>query len=135
MRQAIPQLASFMDRPRRLRRAVASDPTWKRKLLEELLQSSNIFSLVRIHLRIDALKIAVRQRRRGPMSRPGDINQIQIVLLDQTVQMHPHKRLSGVRTPMSQQSVFDLLRLQRLPQQRVLQKIKHSKAKGITGSA
>ena len=75
MRQAIPQLAPFMDRPRRLRRAMASNPTRKRKLLEELLHPRNIFALVRIHLRINAFKIAIRQRRRRPMSRPRDINQ------------------------------------------------------------
>ena len=67
------------------------------------------------------------------MPRPRDVNHVQVILLDQPVQMHPRKRLPRVRTPVPQQPVLDVLRLQRLPQQRILPQIKHARAQIVAG--
>src|ERR1700733_10668672 len=50
MRQAVSQLASFVDRTRSLRCAMAPDPAGERKLFEELLHPHQILALVRIDL-------------------------------------------------------------------------------------
>src|SRR5207248_2555131 len=85
------------------------NPTRKRKLLEELLHPRDIFALIRIHLRINALQITIRKRSRSPMPRPRNINHVQVILLDQPIQMHPDKRLPRIRPPMPQQPILDVI--------------------------
>src|SRR5215469_2452150 len=69
VRQHIPELASFMDRARGFRSAVTADPTWKRELLEELLQAGQILALVGVDLRVGALQIRRAEDARGTVPR------------------------------------------------------------------
>src|ERR1700722_18141852 len=46
--------------------------------------------------------------------------------------MNPNKCLSRIRTPMPQQPVLDMLRLQRLSQQRIRPQIQHPNTKVVT---
>src|SRR5580693_6530463 len=89
MREGIAQLAAFVNRTGSLRRAMRTDPSGKRKLLEELEQASFITTLVRIDLGIVAFQVTVGQCGRRTVTRPRNIHDIQVIFLDETVQMHP----------------------------------------------
>src|ERR1700722_19976050 len=66
------------------------------------------------------------------MSWAGKIDQVQVVLLDQPVQVHPGKALARVRSPVSKQPVLDVFGLEWLPQERVLTEIQHACGEIIT---
>ena len=85
MRKAVPQLAAFVNRARCLWRAVTADTARKRKLLHKLLETSKILALVRINLCVHAFEVAVRKRCRCAMTRTGNVHQIKIILLDESV--------------------------------------------------
>ena len=57
------------------------------------------------------------------MSGAGDVNHIEIVLLDDSIQVHVNEILPRRRTPMSQQHALHVLKPQRLPQEWVVTKI------------
>jgi len=50
VRKDVAELASFMDRARRFRGAVAADAAGKRELLEKLAQALAVFAFVAVNL-------------------------------------------------------------------------------------
>src|SRR5262249_33532675 len=88
MGQDVAELPAFMDRTRRFRRAVTSDPARKRKLLEEFTQSLRVRALFRIYLRVRAFQISRTENSGGAMSRAGQENHVKVVFLNQPVQMN-----------------------------------------------
>ena len=70
MRQGVPELASLVDRPRRLRRGVARNPARKGELPEQPPQPLLVAADMRIELRIRAFEIGVRDVRRPAMAGP-----------------------------------------------------------------
>jgi len=46
--------------------------------------------------------------------------------------VNPNECLPGIRTPMPQQPIFEVLRPQRLLEQRVIMKVNHSRTKVVT---
>src|ERR1700682_1778042 len=119
MRQAIAELTAFMNGTRGVRRAMTADASRKRKLFEEFLEPRLSFALVGIDFRIRSFQIAVGQRGRRAVTGAGHEDHVEIVFFDQTIQVHPNKTLTGVRTPMAQESILDVLGLKRLFEQRV----------------
>ena len=73
VRDAVAQLAAFMDGARRFRRAVAADAAGEGEFLEELAHPLLVLALVRIDLRVGALQVDRRQARpaRRGRDRPG----------------------------------------------------------------
>src|SRR5271157_2235626 len=59
MAERVPQLAAFMNRPRRRRRNMAGNPAGTRELLEQLFQSGFVLADVRIDLTIGAFEVSV----------------------------------------------------------------------------
>lgn len=57
-----------------------------------------------------------------------DEERIEIILFDQSVEMHIGKHLSCITAPMTQQSTLEMLQLERLLQQRVLLQVDHAQA-------
>ena len=55
----------------------------------------------------------------APWPGSGEINGVEVVLLDQPVHVNPDKALSRVGTPVSKQAILDVLGLERLAQKRV----------------
>ncbi len=55
------------------------------------------------------------------MAGPGQIDNIEIVRLDQTVEMDIDEVQSGRRTPVPEQPWFDMIERQRLFQQRIVE--------------
>src|SRR2546430_489045 len=94
---------------------VAANAAWERKLLEEALHPCQIFTLVRVNLGIRSLEIGLGQDRRRTVTRPGDENGIQIVLVNQAVEVDVGKGLAGIRAPMAQEPGLRVLQLQRFP--------------------
>src|SRR5262245_46659593 len=79
MRQAVAELAAFMDRSRRLRRDVRPDRAGERELLEELLHSFFVFALVRIDLGVGAFEIGRTEHTRRAVTRTSDEDYVEIV--------------------------------------------------------
>src|SRR6266576_1138193 len=102
--------------------------------MEELPQAIDVETLFGIDLGVRALEIGGAKDAGSAMSRASQKNHVEIVFLDQAVQMDINKRKSGARSPMAQQTILDVLRLQRLGEQRVIAKVDHSQAEVIAGS-
>ena len=68
------------------------------------------------------------------MSRSGHEDHVLVVFLDQPVQVNVDERQAGARSPVSEQTVLDVLGLERLLQQRVVDEIDHPQCEVIAGS-
>jgi hypothetical protein len=82
MRDGVPKFAAFVDRTGRLRGAVRANSSRKGELSEELEHARFVAALVRINLGVVAFEIAVGERGWRTMTRAGDVDDIQVVLLD-----------------------------------------------------
>src|SRR5271157_5466324 len=126
MRKHVPQFAPFVDRTGSLRRAVTADAARKRELLEELAQATFIFALLGIDLGVRPLEVSWTQDAGRAMPRSRHENHVQVKLFDQPVQVDVDESKAGARSPMSEQAVLDLLRLQSFPQQRIVLEVNHA---------
>ena len=91
MRQAIAQLAAFMNGAWQLRRAVTADTARKGKLPEQLQHANCILADLRVHLRIGSFQIHWPDHPRGTMTRPRHENRLNPVIADQPVHVQIHK--------------------------------------------
>ena len=119
MHQCIAQFSAFMDGTRCLGCVVAGNASRKRELLEQLFHTFFVLLNAGIELRVRTFKIGVRHHAGPAMSRPADVNNVEIVLRDQAVEVHIDKVQSRRRTPMTKQPRFHMLKLQRLTHQGV----------------
>src|SRR4029077_7621311 len=126
VRDGVPKFAAFMDGTGRLRCAVRTYSSWKRKLPEEFEHARFVAALIRINLGVVAFEITVGERSWRAMPGTGNINDVQVVLLDETVQVHPDQGLARIGAPMTKKPILDVLRLQRLTEKRVPAKINHA---------
>ena len=85
--ERIAELAPFVDAAGRFGRSVAANSAGERELLEETLHPFHIFSLVRIDLGVGPLEVALGQDRRGPVTRAGNVDRVQVVLVDKPVEV------------------------------------------------
>lgn len=74
--------------------------------MEEALHTLFILGLVRVHFGIDPFEVGIRDDCRGAMTRARDEEGIEVVFLDQAIEVNVGEALTGVRTPMTQQSGF-----------------------------
>ena len=102
MTERIAQFAAFVDRTGAFRRRMAGNTAGKRKLQEQLLQPGFILADVGVDFAVRAFKVSVAHHRRPAVSGAGDVEHIEVVLLDNAVQMHVNEVLSGRCTPMPQ---------------------------------
>jgi hypothetical protein len=72
------------------------------------------------------LQVTRSQNTENPLPRSGHENHLEIELLDQPTQVDVNEDKSRTRSPMSQQTVLNVLRLQRLAKQRIVLEINHS---------
>lgn len=119
MRQRVTQLAALVNRTRRLRRDVTGNAAGEGKLFEQPLQPGFVLRDAGIDLAVSPFQISVRHQSRSAMPRPGDVNYIQVVFLDDAVQVDVDKVEPRRRTPVTEQARFDVRQLERLLQQRI----------------
>ena len=67
------------------------------------------------------------------MAWPGDVDRVQVVLVDQPVEVDVGERLAGVRAPVAQHARLDVLDLQRLAEQGVFLEVEHPQAQVEAG--
>src|SRR5262245_23074529 len=104
MRQRISEFPALMDGAGRLRGDMAWDPARERKLLEESLHPLFVLRNVRVDLAVGPFQVCVRNQPGAAMARSGDVNRVEVVLLDDAVEMNVHEIQAGRRPPMAQQA-------------------------------
>jgi len=134
VREAVSKLAALMDRSGGFRRAVAADAARKRELAKELAQTVLVARFVGINLAVRSLEIGIRECRRSSVARSRDVDNVEIVLLDETIEMDPHERLTRIRTKVAEQPVLHMFGRERRAQQRILEQIDHADAEIIGGA-
>ena len=123
MAERIPQFAAFVNRPRRRRRNMAGNPAGKRELLEQLFQPGFVLGDVRINLAPGAFEIDIAHNRRAAVPGTGDVEHVQVILLDDPVQMHVDEVLARRRAPVPDHQRLHVRQFQRLLQQRIVVEI------------
>ena len=78
---------------------------------------------VRIDLAVGAFQIGIRHQRGFAVTRPGDIDETEIVVLDDAVEMRVDEAQSRRRAPVAEQARFDVGERKRLFQQRIVVEI------------
>src|SRR6266478_1463207 len=117
VRDRVTKFAAFVNRARSLRRDVTGNSSGKRELLEEALQAFFVLRDVRIDFAVGAFEICVRYEAGTAVSRSGDVNGIEIMLLDQAIQMYIDEVQSGCCAPVAKKPWLNVFQLQRFAQQ------------------
>jgi len=123
VRQRITQLAALVNRARRLRRDVARNAAREGELFEQPPHPVLVLGDVGIDFAVGAFQVGVRHQPGPAVARPGDINDVEVVLLDHAVQVGIDKVEPRGRAPVAQQARFDVRQLERLLQQRIVVEI------------
>ncbi len=101
MRQRVTELAAFMDRAGRFWCNVTRDSARERELLEQPLHALLVQRDVRIDLAVRAVEPGIRHEARTAMARAGDVEHVQIVLLDDAIEMRVDEVQAGRRAPVA----------------------------------
>ena len=121
--EGVAELAALVDRAGHLGRDVARDPARERELAEEPPQPVEVPRHVRIELAVRAVEIGVRDERRAAVARAGDVDRAQVARADLPVQVRVEEVEAGHGAEVAEQARLHVLRLQRLPQQRVVEQV------------
>jgi len=79
---------------------VAAYAAGERKLSKETLHPRDIFRFIRINLGVRTLQVGLGEHRRRPVTRAGEVDRVQAVLVDQPVEVDVGEGLAGVRAPV-----------------------------------
>ena len=134
MAERVAQFAAFVNRTRRRRRDMAGNPAGKRELLEQLFQPGFVLADVRINLTLGAFEVNVAHDRRAAVTGTGDVEHVQVILLDDPVQMHIDEVLARRRAPVSDHQRLHMRQFQRLAQQRIVVEINLSDGQVVGGA-
>ena len=133
VREAVAELAAFVDGARSFRSDVAPDMAGEGELLEKFLHPFRVLAFVRINLGVGAFEICRPQHAGRAVTGPGHENHVEVVLDDHPVEMHPNEGQSRARAPVTEEPVFHIFSLQGLLEQWVILEIDHAYRKVITG--
>src|SRR5215831_18972732 len=109
VRDGIAEFAALVYRTGRLRRYVAGDAAGERELGEQALQPLLVARDIRINLTVSSLKVRVRDQAGPAMPRAGNVDHVEVVLLDQPVQVNVDEIETGCRSPMTQEPRLDVI--------------------------
>ena len=123
VRDGIAEFAAFVNRAGRLRRDVARNAARERELGEEPLHALFVGRDVRIDLAVGPLEIGVRDQARPAMPGAGDVDHVEVVLLDQPVQVNVDEVQTRRRSPVAEEPRLDVFLCQGLLEQRVVVEI------------
>src|SRR6516225_12070200 len=96
------------------------DAARERELCEQSLHALLIWRNVRVNLAVGSFEVGVRDQTRTAMSRAGDVDHIEIVLLDHPVQVSVNKVQARRRPPMTEKPRLDVFFRERLLEQWVV---------------
>src|SRR5438105_1822388 len=94
--------------------------TRKRKLLEQALQALFVLRDLRIELAVRSLEIRVGDDARAAMPRSGYEDHVEVMRLDDAIQVNVDEIESRRGTPVPKEPRLDVIRRQRLLQQRIV---------------
>ena len=118
--ERIAQLPALVDGARGGHAHVAGDAAGRRELANEPAQAGLIRGYVRVELRVGALEVDVGDERRSAVARARDVQHVARRAADEPVEVDVDEVEGRGRAPVPEQARLDVLRAQRLPQQRVL---------------
>ncbi len=133
VRQGVAQLAPLMNGAGRLRCNVAGNAAGKRELAEQLLHALGVLRDIGIELAVGPFQIGAGDEAGAAVSRAGDIDRVDVVLLDDAVEVNVDEVEAGRGAPVAQQARLDVFALQRLPEERIVQQIDLAYGKVIGG--
>ncbi len=93
---------------------MAGDPARKRELRKEFLEPGLILADVGIDFAVCAFEIRVAHDGRAAVAGTGNVNHVEVILLDDPVQVDVDEVLPRCRAPMPQQHVLHVRERQRL---------------------
>ena len=134
MDQGIAQFPTFMDRARRFRRHVTGNSIRPGELPEQPMQSAPVTLDRGVSLGIRPFQISVRHDTRTAMAGANDVDHVEVIILDQPVQMDIDEIQSRGRAPMAEQAGLDVLKLERLFQQRIILQVDLPDRKIVRGA-
>ena len=123
VRERVAELASLVDRARRLGRDVARDAARERELAEEPAQALFVLADVRIDLAVRALEVRARDEPGPAVPGPCDEDRAEVARADLAVQVRVEEVEPGRRPEMAEQARLDVLRPERLAEQRVVEQV------------
>ena len=130
----VAQFAALMDRALRFGRAVAADVAREGQHLEKALKPRFVEGDVGVALAVAAFDVYRPAHARCATPWARHVKHVEVLAVDQPVGVGPDERLPWTRPPVPQQAVFDVLRLQRFPQQCVVLQVDHSCCQVVGGA-
>ncbi len=121
--ERVAELAPLVNRARRLGGHVAGDAAGEGELAEEPPHPLNVRRDVSVDLAVGAFKVGVGQDPWGAVPRPDDVDRVQVAVVDHPVQVDIDEVQPRRGAPVPQQPRLDVLKPQRLPEQRVVQQV------------
>ena len=131
MRDAVAELAAFVNRPRRFGRAVTADAAGKGKLHEEALQAAQVLAAIRVHVAVRTFEVHRPEHAGRAVARPGQIDDVDVVLANGAVEVGVDEAERGTRAPVAKQALLHMLGRERLAQQRIVAQIDHAGRKVV----
>ena len=119
----VAELAALVDRPGRLGRDVARDPTRERELPKQRPQPVDVRSDVRVDLAVGALQIGVRDQGGTAVAGSGHVDGVQVARTDRTVEMRIDEIQTWGGAKVTEQPRLHVLWPKRLPHKRVVEQI------------
>ena len=119
--QRVAQFASVIDGAGGLGGGGTGDAAGERELLEELLHSLRILADVGIDLTVRAVQVVLSDNSIAAMTGSGDIDHIEIILDNGSIEMGIDKVLPRTGAPVAHNGVLQVLGTQGLPEQGVVQ--------------
>src|SRR5204862_230130 len=113
---------AFVNGARGFGRDVARNAAGETELLEEPLHPLGILGDVWIDLAVSAFEVGVGDQRRPAVPGTDDVDHVQVIMLDDSIQMNIEHIEARRGAPMSQEARLDVLPRERLSQERVVEK-------------
>src|SRR5579884_1474240 len=123
-----------MDGAGGFRRDVAGNAAGKRELLEQPLHPHFMLTDVGVDFAVRAFQVRIRHEAGTAVTGTGDVDRIQVILLNNAIEVDVDKVQTWRRSPVTEETGFDVLFLQRLFEERIVQQIDLAHRKVVGGS-
>ena len=121
--ERVAELAALVDGARRLRRHVRGDAAREGELPEQPAHPRGVLGDTRIELGVGPLQVGVGHHARSAVPRPGDVDDVQVLVPDHPVEVRVDQVEPRRGAPVPEQPRLDVLGPQRLGQQRVVHQV------------